>query len=142
MKVKLLIIFFALVFISCQSKEDSWFKNAGNKFYTNTKNQSILFIADKVLVGDEKTIIDPLGSLITLATTYVKEIKSKNEAVYTMEFFGNQDLNFTLEGNTLNALINGEDIKFYYNDELTKKYYTNITAMQKWIEEYNATNTK
>ena len=106
MKVKLLIIFFALVFISCQSKEDTWFKNAGNKFYTNTKNQSILFIADKVLVGDEKTIIDPLGSLITLATTYVKEIKSKNEAVYTMEFFGNQDLNFRLEGNTLNALIN------------------------------------
>ena len=142
MKVKLLIIFFALVFISCQSKEDSWFKNAGNKFYTNTKNQHILFIADKVLVGDEKTIIDPLGSLITLATTYVKEIKSKNEAVYTMEFFGKQDFNFKLEGNTLNALINGEDVKFYYNDELTKKYYTNITAMQKWIEESNATNTK
>ncbi|MEI0566351.1 hypothetical protein [Brachyspira pulli] len=145
MKSKLLIIIFtilAITFISCQSKDDSWFKNVGNKFYTNTKSQSILFIADRVLVGDEKTVIDPVGSLITLATTSVKEIKSKNEAVYTMEFFGNQDFNFKLEGNTLNAVINGEDVKFYYNDELTKKYNTNITAMQEWIEEYNATNTQ
>ena len=142
MKLKFLIAVSALLFISCQSKDDGWFKNACNKFYTNTKNQSILFIADKVLVGDEKTVIDPLGSLITLATTSVKEIKSKNEAVYTMEFFGNQDFNFKLEGNTLNAVINGEDVKFYYNDELTKKYHTNIAAMQEWIEEYNATNQK
>lgn len=144
MKIKLftLIAASALIFISCQSKDDSWFKNVGNKFYTNTKNQSILFIGDRVLVGDEKTVIDPIGSLITLATTSVKEIKSKNEAVYTIEFFGKQDFNFKLENNTLNALINGEDVKFYYNDELTKKYHTNIAAMQEWIEEYNATNTQ
>lgn len=144
MKLKFLIAVSALLFISCQSKDDGWFKNVCNKFYTNTKNQSILFIADKVLVGDEKTVIDPLGSLITLATTSVKEIKSKNEAVYTMELFSKEDFYFTLDenGNKLNAVLYSNNMEFYYNDELTKKFQTNITEMEKWIKEYNATNQK
>ncbi|WP_300366351.1 hypothetical protein [Brachyspira sp.] len=49
--------------------------------------------------------------------------------------------NFKLKGNTLNCSIEGEEeVNYYYNDELTKKYYTNIIEIKKWWEEYSSTN--
>ncbi|WP_028330633.1 hypothetical protein [Brachyspira alvinipulli] len=140
LKIFLLALLSIFVFISCESKEEGWYKNVSYKFYTNG-NESLLFVGDKVLVGDEETVINPLASIITLLTTSASEIKSKNEAVYTMDFFVSKSyLNFKLNGNTLNCSINGEEENYYYNDELTKKYYTNIMEVKKWWEEYSSTN--
>ncbi|MEI0605238.1 hypothetical protein R4K55_13565 [Brachyspira alvinipulli] len=140
LKIFLLALLSILVFISCESKEEGWYKNVSYKFYTNG-NESLLFVGDKVLVGDEETVINPLASILTLLTTSVSEIKSKNEAVYTMDFFVSKSyFNFKLNGNTLNCSIDGEEENYYYNDELTKKYYTNIAEVKKWWEEYSSTN--
>ena len=99
-------------------------------------------LGDKVLVGDEETVVNPLASILTLLTTSASEIKSKNEAVYTMNLFVTKlYFNFKLKGNTLNCSIEGEEeVNYYYNDELTKKYYTNIIEVKKWWEEYSSTN--
>lgn len=141
LKIFLLALLSILVFISCESKEEGWYKNVSYKFYTNG-NESLLFVGDKVLVGDEETVVNPLASILTLLTTSVSEIKSKNEAVYTMDLFVTKSyLNFKLKGNTLNCSIEGEEeVNYYYNDELTKKYYTNIIEVKKWWEEYSSTN--
>lgn len=141
LKIFLLALISILVFISCESKEEGWYKNVSYKFYTNG-NESLLFVGDKVLVGNEETVVNPLASILTLLTTSESEIKSKNEAVYTMNLFVTKlYFNFKLNGNTLNCSTEGEEeVNYYYNDELTKKYYTNIIEVKKWREEYSSTN--
>ena len=139
-KIFLITLLSILIFISCESKEEGWYKNVSYKFYTNG-NDSILFVGDKVLVGDEGTVINPLSSIITLLTTSASEIKSKNEAVYTMNLLITK-LYFKLKGNMLNYSIEGEEeiYNYYYSDELTKKYYTNLIEIKEWWKEYSYTN--
>lgn len=141
-KIFLITLLSILIFISCESKEEGRYKNVSYKFYTNG-NDSILFVGDKVLVGDEGTVINPLSSIITLLTTSASEIKSKNEAVYTMNLLITKlYLNFKLKGNMLNYSIEGEEeiYNYYYSDELTKKYYTNLIEIKEWWKEYIYTN--